>query len=264
MEALLGGSVDVTAGGLAQALQVAAEGRSVRCFLILNSRPAIALAVAPAAEQKIRTVRDLKGKRVGISSPGSVSHQLVNFLLVARGLSADDVGVVSVGSGAASVAALEHRMVDAAVLVASGITTFEQRYPKATLLEDLRTEEGAHRIFGVSSVPLTGLDAKEDWLRMNSETAVRFVRAVKKAMQWASNHSPEEVRATIPEQLRMSDVNADLAAIRYFQQSLKLDGMIPPEGPEVVRKFLAVSDERIRNSHLDLTKIYTNEFVSIE
>jgi len=31
----------------------------------------------------------------------------------------------------------------------------------------------------------------------------------------------------------------------------------------IARKFLAVSDERVRNSHLDPTKIYTNEFASI-
>jgi NitT/TauT family transport system substrate-binding protein len=61
MEALLGRSVDVTSGMLPDALQVAAQGRDVRCFLILNSRPTMALVVAPAMSEKIRSISDLKG-----------------------------------------------------------------------------------------------------------------------------------------------------------------------------------------------------------
>jgi hypothetical protein len=80
-------------------------------------------------------------------------------------------------------------------------------------------------------------------------------------MQWIETHSPEEVRATIPETLRMPDVDADLKSIRLFQQTMTPDG-ISPGDPEIVRKFLAVSDERVRESHLDLSKICTKEFAS--
>ena len=58
MEALLGGSVEVSAGGLSQAIQVAARGQSVRCFLSLYSRPTEALAVAPSMAGKIRSIGD--------------------------------------------------------------------------------------------------------------------------------------------------------------------------------------------------------------
>lgn len=44
MEALLGGSVDVAAGGLTQTIRVAAEGRTVRTFVLLYTRPLMALA----------------------------------------------------------------------------------------------------------------------------------------------------------------------------------------------------------------------------
>ena len=262
MEALLGGSADVTPGGLAQAIQVAPQGRVVPCFLILYSRPAIALAVAPRLTENIRSIGDLRGRRVGVTSPGSGSHQFLNFLLASHGLSAGDVSVASVGTGATSMAALEHGNVEAAVLVASGITTFERRYPKAALLADTRTEEGSKQIFGVAAVPISGLDAREEWLRSNPETARRFVRAVKKAMEWMANHSPEEVRATIPEASRMPDSEADLDAIRQIQGTMSRDGIMPPGAPEIIRKFVAVSDERVRNAQLDLARLYTNEFVT--
>lgn len=265
MEALLGESVDVGAGTLLQAMQVAVQGRSIRCFLTLTSRPTMVLAVAPSMADKVRTIGDLKSRAVGVGSPGSVMHLFLNFLLASHGLSPADVGVVTVGTGATSIAALERGKVAAAVLVGAGTTTFVRRYPNSELLADLRTAEGTHRVFGVSPVPLGGgLSARDEWLRKNHETATGFVRAVKKAMQWIRTHSPEEIRATIPEAPRMSDPEADLEAIRLLQHNLSPDGTVPPEAPEAVRKFLAVSDERFRNAHLDLSTIYTNEFASLK
>src|SRR5437763_12140651 len=108
VEALMGGSVDVTAGALAQTIQAASEGAAMRCFLNLYTRPILALAVAPAMTATIRDVRDLKRHSVGVSAPGSATHQFLNALLVARGLSPDDVSAVPVGTAASSIAALEH------------------------------------------------------------------------------------------------------------------------------------------------------------
>src|SRR5207245_11478632 len=56
VEALMGGSVDVTAGAMVQAMQAAAEGAAIRCFLTLYTRPILALAVAPAMTGTIRDI----------------------------------------------------------------------------------------------------------------------------------------------------------------------------------------------------------------
>ena len=223
------------------------------------------LAVAPSMADKVRTIRDLKSRPVGVGSPGSVMHLFLNFLLVSHGLSPTDVGVVTIGTGATSIAAIERGTVAAAVLVGAGTTTFARRYPKAELLADLRTREGMHQVFGLSTVPMGGgLNARDEWLQKNHETARGFVRAVKKATQWITHHSPEEIRATIPEASRMPDAEADLEAIRLLQRNLSPDGIIPPEAPEAVRRFLAVSDEKVRNARLDLSTLYTNEFASLK
>jgi NitT/TauT family transport system substrate-binding protein len=261
MEAVLGGSADVTPGGVNEALLVATQGRAVRCFLVMYSRPATALVVAPRMAEKVRAIGDLKGRRVGVTSPGSGSHQFLNFLLASHDLAPTDVSIVSVGTGASSIAALEHGTVDAAVLVSNGIGMFEQRYPQAVLLADLRTEDGTRQVFGVTNVAMSALDAREDWLRGNPETARHFVRAVKRGMEWMVNHSTEEVRAMIPEASRMPDTNADLEAIRQAQRTISPDGIMPPEVPEIIRRYLAVSDEGVRNANIDLSKLYTNEFV---
>ena len=142
MEALLTGSVDVMGGSLLQTLPLAAEGQNVRSFLLLYSRPTIVIAVAPAMAGKITDVAKLKKHKVGVSATGSPLHMQLNFALVKSGLSPEDVFPVPIGTGAASLASLELGRVDAAVLVGSAITTFEQKNPHAVFLRDSRTPEG--------------------------------------------------------------------------------------------------------------------------
>ena len=98
MEALLGGSVDLVGGSLIQTLQLAAEGRNVRSFLLLYQRPTMAIAVAPAMAGKISDVAKLKKHNVGVPAPGSPTHMQLNFVLAKHGLSPDDVSIVSIGT----------------------------------------------------------------------------------------------------------------------------------------------------------------------
>jgi len=261
IEALLGGSVDVAAASMSDVMVVAAEGRDVRGFYVLYTRPSAALAVAPARITTIRTIRDLTGRAVGVSAPGSWTHQFLNFLLVTNGLSPEDVRTVSVGMSASSVAAVEHGRVDAAVLLASAISTFEKRHPASTLMADTRTLAGVREVFGAEVFPALGLVAQARWLQDNGETARRLVRAVQRGTRWVRDHPAEQVRAMIPKEARVSD-DADLQSIRLIQQQLSVDGQMLPGSPALIRKFLAISNAKVRAADLENARIYTNEFAS--
>lgn len=220
MEALLGGSVDVAGATPILVLQVALEGRPVQSFLTLYSVPYGALVVAPAASGTIHTIADLKGHRVGVSSPGSPSQLFLNYSLVSHGLSPDDVSTVSIGAAAQSVAAVEHGQVDAAEVVANAITMLHRRHPDMRFLADTRTPEGTQAMFGSPAFPSTSLVANKPWLKANAEPARRLVRATQKAMQWMREHSAEEIRAEMTDTQRMPDADADLEAIRGAQRTL--------------------------------------------
>jgi NitT/TauT family transport system substrate-binding protein len=261
IEALLGGSVDVAAASMSDVMLVAAEGRDLRGFFVVYTRPSAALVVAPARSGVIRTIHDLKGRTVGVSAPGSWTHQFLNFLLVANGLSPQDVSTVSVGMSASSVAALEHGTVDAAVLLAGAISTFEERHPTSTFVADTRTVDGLRDVFGAETFPSLGLVAQDRWLREHAEIARCLVRAVKGGMQWVSDHPAEQVRAMVPEDARMT-LDADLQSIRRIQQTLSPDGQMPPDSPELIQKFVAVSNAKVRAAHVAPAAFYTNEFAS--
>jgi NitT/TauT family transport system substrate-binding protein len=257
---MLGGSVDVAAGSVSDAVLLASQGRHVRCFLILYTRPLVAVAVAPTMKERIKTIHDLKGHTVGVSAPGSASHQFLNFLLVTNNISPADVNIVSVGMSASSVAALEHGKVDAAVLIASAITNFEDRNPGNSFLVDTRTPEGAKRIFGSEVFPSLGLMAEDHWLQQNPDVARRLVRAVKKGLRWVRENPAEKVREALPEDARMATAESDFRAIRDTQKVASPDGLMPDGAPEVVIRFATISDEKVRAAHVNASEIYTNQF----
>ena len=261
MEALIGGSVDVTAGTLSQVIQLAAEERRVRCFLTLYSRSPIALAVSPAMSDTIRTPRDLNGRRVGVASAGSPSHQFLNFFVVSQGMPLDAVQPISVGTAAPSLAALERGTVDAGVLLGAAIPTYERRHPDARLLVDTRSPEGTRRVFGSDTFPNACLIADDGWLHADEATTRHLVRAVRRAMQWIAAHSAEEVRARMPEALHVADADAELQAIRQAQGTIAIDGAMPADAPEVMRRYMASFSDRVSAAKIDLAATYTNDFL---
>jgi NitT/TauT family transport system substrate-binding protein len=261
LQALVGGSVDVAAASMPDVVQLAAQGRDVRGFLLVYTRPTAVLAVAPGQSRRLRSVGDLKGRTVGVSAPGSASHQILNFVLATSGLPPDAVSTVSVGMSAGSVAALEHGTVDAAVLLGSAIVTFERRQPDALFLVDLRTPAGARQVFGTEVFPSLGLVAEERWLHANPDTARRLARALLRGMCWVREHPAEEVRGMVSEGARMTE-ESDLKAIRQMQSVLSLDGLMPAAAPAVIERFLAVSNPKVGAAHVDVARTFTGEFTS--
>jgi NitT/TauT family transport system substrate-binding protein len=261
LDALHDGSIDVALGTTVP-IQMAPEGRTLQGFLVIYSTTSMILAVSPAASGQVHTFADLKGRKVGVSNLNSGSQITLNYLLSVNGLRPDDVKTTAIGVGAPSLAAIEHGDVDAALVLGGAIDALVRAHPGLPILADTRTPEGSRRAFGPANFPGSLLIAEESWLKANPDTARRFVRAVKKGMQWMGEHSAEEVRANMREDQRMPDAEADLQTIRDFQKMLSPDGAIAKGSPELMFKVLATSLEKVRTTPIDLSKAYTNEYLS--
>ncbi len=223
IEALLGGSVDVAAASMSDAVQLAIEGRDVRGFLLLYTRPTAALAVTPSLSSTMRTVRDLKGRTIGVSAPGSARS--VYALLVSNGLSPDAVDTVSVGMSASSVAALEHGSVDAAVLLGSAISVFEVAAAADVSRGSAHARRRAAGVW-LRGVPVAGPDGQGELAPSQCRhcASTRPSGHARDAVDTGpscgagARHDPEAARMT---------AEADLHAIRQMQEVLSTDGLMP-------------------------------------
>ncbi len=74
MQAVIGASVDMGVVNYAQTIEVAAQGQRVQAFYVIVGKLVDLLVVSPGAEGRIQKPEQLKGRLVGVSSPGSSTH----------------------------------------------------------------------------------------------------------------------------------------------------------------------------------------------
>ncbi|MGH7770036.1 MAG: ABC transporter substrate-binding protein, partial [Candidatus Binatia bacterium] len=111
-QALIGGNVEFSTLGGAS-LPPILRGAPMRFLFATFSRPMFWLYAKP----EIRSIADLKGKKVGISSLGSGPDSILRDLLKKHGMDGGrDVVILPVGSGTARFYALQAGSVDASML----------------------------------------------------------------------------------------------------------------------------------------------------
>jgi NitT/TauT family transport system substrate-binding protein len=259
LEALLGGSTDVVCGFYDHTIQMAAQGRELRAFVAMLRYPGL---VAVAAKPGILRIEDLKGKTIGVSSPGSSTHMFLNYLLVTHGLKPDQVSTPSIGMNATAVAAITHGKVDAAIMADPAIEVAQKQMPSLRILADTRSGEGTRAVFGVDTYPSVVLYSTAQWLDGHRAEAKHLAHAVNRTVEWMRTHPPAEIRQKTPPQFRDADEQSDLEGLRFAQTMLSPDGRLTQESAEAVRKVLSVSLDSVRTATIHLDRTYTNEFVT--
>jgi NitT/TauT family transport system substrate-binding protein len=220
LEALFGGSADVVSGFYDHIAQMAGQGKQLKPFVSMLRYPGLALIAAPG--KHVASVRELKGKIVGVSSAGSSTHNLLNHLLKKEGLSPDSVSVVGVGMAAGSVAAMESGTVDAAVMAEPAITQLKARKGELHVLADTRTQMGVRAVYGVDTYPAAVLYSKKEWVESNPETARKLTRAIVRTLAWIQTHSGEQIAAKMPDWLQGQGEVIERSKAMY-----SIDGALP-------------------------------------
>jgi len=261
MEALLGGSADVGAGSLEQSIQMAAQGQYVQTFLTEFFNFGFSIVVSPKASWHVRSLDELRGATVGVSSPGSQSHFLVNFLLSRHGLTSHDYSAVAVGLGASNLSALEQGRVDAAVTTPNVLMVVQKRHPGTSVLFDPLAEDNFEQVFGVARYPSHVLYARLDWIARNRQTVRSLAKAVVRALRYIATNPPVVIASKVPAGFRSLDLGFDVEALRVWKSMYSQDGVTPGTSFEAVKALTAVSVDTVRRTYIDPAKTYTNEFV---
>jgi NitT/TauT family transport system substrate-binding protein len=84
----------------------------------------------------IKSVKDLKGKKIGMSSFGSQASYLLKLMLTNAGLDPDDAIPISTGVGAQALLALQNGQVDGLIYWASMLASFQNKDPDLEILRD--------------------------------------------------------------------------------------------------------------------------------
>lgn len=258
LQALVGGSVDVVTGAYEHTIRMQTKGQDIRAVLELGRFPGIVLAVSKAKADQVKGIADLKGKKIGVTAPGSSTAMFATYLLAKAGVKPEDVAFIGVGGGATGVAAMKRGEIDAISNLDPVISTLN-RDNLITILADSRTEEGTKKIFGGAN-PAAVLYTKQDFIEKNPKTVQALVNALYKALKWLETASPEDVANTVPAEYHLNDKALYLEAVKNSLPTYSRTGVVTASGQKAAMELLSY-DKEMANAQVDVTKTFDGRFV---
>src|SRR4030081_3299756 len=139
LKAVIGGSADVVSGYFDHCVNLAAKKQELVSFVVYDRYPGLVLVVSPSHNSEIKSIKDLAGKKVGVSAPGSSTDLFLKYLLRRNGLDPASVPVIGDALGASGVAAVGDDRIDAAVMLDPSVTVLQGSYTDLRILPDSRT-----------------------------------------------------------------------------------------------------------------------------
>ena len=259
LTALIGGSADVVTGAYEHTLRMQAKGQDIVAVIELGRYPGISLAVKKDRADKIKSVADLKGSKIGVTAPGSSTNMIVWYLLAKAGLKPDDASFIGVGTGAGAVAAIQRGEIDAIANIDPVMAKLEAGGDVVTLAET-RTTEGTGKVFG-GPMSAAVLYLKRDWLEKNPNTVQALTNAFYKTLQWMQKATPDQIADTVPQEYWLGDKALYTAAVKANMQVYSQDGIVSPDSQRRSLDFLKQFDKEIAGASIDLSRTWDDRFV---
>jgi NitT/TauT family transport system substrate-binding protein len=241
-------------------VNIAARNQNLQAFVVYDRFPGLVLGVSPRHTAEINSIKDLAGKKVGVSAPGSSTDFFLKYVLARNGLAADAAAVIGIGLDATAVAAMEQGTVDAAVMLDPTPTLLNAKFPPLKILSDTRTQDDTLAVFA-GEYPGGALYSRGDWIAKHEKETAALTTAILATLKWIHSHTPEEIAAKMPADLVGPDKALYLAALKNTMPMYSTTGRMDPKGAEAVLAVFTQSSPDVAKAKIDLTKTYTNRFV---
>ena len=207
------------------------------------------LTINGMAKPEIKSINDLKGKKVAVSRIGTSTYFAAVAMLDSRGMKPTDVLFIQAGGNAQSFAALTNGAVDAAMLGYPFSLKAKQAGFQA-LFRPADTEYGLY--------PNATVAARESWLKIsrNHKVAVNFLRAMGEGLHLAKTDAGVSKKA-LRRYLRVQDEATLQATLEYTQPYF-------PEALLTLEKAMANGIKFLDNpkpKELDPKQTFTNRYV---
>src|ERR1700754_2416955 len=221
LKAAVGGSADVVSGAFEHTLLLQAQHQMFREFVLQGRAPQIVLAVSKKTMPNYKSIADLKGKKIGVTAPGSSTSIMASFVLANAGLPAKDVSVIGVGAGAGAIAALQSGQIDAIANLDPVMTKLD-RAGDIRIVSDTRTLADTVKVFG-GNMPAGCLYASQRFIDQNPNTTQALTNAMVRALKWLQRASDTDLINTVPESYLLGDRALYIAAWQHVKPAISPD-----------------------------------------
>jgi len=260
LKAVLGGSADVVSGYFDHCVNLAAKKQELQSFVVYDRYPGEVLVVSPTHTAEIKSIKDLAGKKVGVSAPGSSTDFFLKFLLKKNGIDPASVAVIGVGLGGTAVAAMEQGQIDAAVMLDPSVTVLQASHGDLRILSDTRTAKDTLEVFG-GEYPGGALYSTAAWVASHEKEAQALTNAILNTLNWIHTHSAEDIMEKMPPEMVGKNRELYLAALKNTIPMYSQNGKMDPKGADAVLAVFSVGSPEVARANIDVSKTWTNKFV---
>ena len=207
------------------------------------------LTINGMAKPEIKSINDLKGKKIAVSRIGASTYFAAVAMLDSRGMKPTDVLFIQAGGNAESFAALTNGAVDAAMLG----YPFSLKTKQAGFQALFRPADSEYGLY-----PNATVAARESWLKIprNHKVAVNFLRAMGEGLHLAKTDAGVSKKA-LRRYLRVQDETTLQVTLEYIQPYF-------PESLLTIEKAMANGIKFLDNpkaKELDPKQTFTNRYV---
>ena len=246
-QALAAGSIDI-GDGAGTEMAFVAKGAPMMT-ICESTAPAPFLGIGVPWDSSIKTLDDLKGKRIAVSSPGSFSEWSGHVLARKKGWGENGVTTIAVGGGAApTLAAFKTHQVDASIGSASQFLAMEKT-KEGRLLTTVASYEG--------NVASGALFASNDLIAKNPDAVRAFLAGWIETVAYMRAHKAETVKI----ESKITNFDEDVMSKEYdlvigmYVNDCRFD----PESLQVLKSSFV--ELKLLDSEPDMTKLYTEKLL---
>lgn len=255
--ALIGGSVDFSANAIDHAIKAKVQKKDLVAVHSHVRLAMMALVVGDKHKGEIKSIADLKGRPVGVTSPGSQTHMVLGYLLAKNGVKPDDVKVIGAGGNTMPLA-IEKDSVHAGMMLDPFFTAFLKQ-GKGVALVDMFTIKGTHAAMG-GDVQGTTMLTRPDLIAKRPAVVQKMVNALVKANKLIAASSGEEMARLLPKELA-GDPKLYAESFEHAKEGFPADSLVSRDGVARVIETMRVFGAVPADMKLEPESLYDNRYV---
>jgi ABC-type nitrate/sulfonate/bicarbonate transport system substrate-binding protein len=247
-QAMAAGAVDFGLGS-GPAMAFAVKGAPVIAVAAFGDQPSDISIVLPA-DSPIKSVKDLKGKLLAVSTTGSLTDWLVKRVSSSEGWGTDGIRTAALGDAPSQVAAMRAHEVDGLMGSTDYSFQLEERHEGRQLvgMGTFVPHFIAHVVF-----------ARRDLVKEKPDVVRRFLKGFFASIAFIRDHKAETIKIAEPIQHESPAVLS--RAQDYEMPMLRLDGVFDPEGLKLIKQSFV--DMHILDREPPDDAILTRAFVPV-
>lgn len=255
---LVAGAVQGVVGFYDHCVDLQSKGYAIESVIQLTRVPG-EVEVARAGTQG-DTLAALGGRNFGVTDIGSSTDFLTRYLALRAGLSRGAYRLLPVDAGDRFIDAMRAGRIDAGMTTDPTVARLLHAHV-ARILVDLRTVEGMRQALG-GDYPAASVYMQRSWVDAHPQQVRGIVYAFLRALRYLRTHDAAAIAAGLPPVFYAGHRDLYVQSLDAFRPMYSASGRMPADGPETVLRVLEAIKPDVLYSDVDLSRTYTERFLS--